>query len=61
MSCKVTPEEAYKKEIADMTRALYVAYSKVVELQQQVSKQECRIETLKEELSNWRLTNDRLP
>ena len=57
-SNKVTTEELYKKEIADMTSALYVAYSKVVELQQQVSKQECQIETLKEELSNWRLTSD---
>ena len=58
MSCKITPEEVYKKEIAEMTSALYIAYSKVVELQQQVSKQECQIETLKEELSNWRLTSD---
>lgn len=58
MSSKITPEEVYKKEIAEMTSALYIAYSKVVELQQQVSKQECQIETLKEELSNWRLTSD---
>lgn len=58
MSSKITPEEIYKKEIAEMTSALYIAYSKVVELQQQVSKQECQIETLKEELSNWRLTSD---
>ena len=58
MSSKITPEEVYKKEIAEMTSALYVAYSKVVELQKQVSKQECQIETLKEELSNWRLTSD---
>tara|TARA_R100000329_G_scaffold102406_1_gene84303 strand:+ start:289 stop:468 length:180 start_codon:yes stop_codon:yes gene_type:complete len=57
-SNKLTPEEVYKKEIAEMTSALYIAYSKVVELQQQVSKQECQIETLKEELSNWRLTSD---
>ena len=57
-SNKITPEEVYKKEIAEMTSALYIAYSKVVELQQQVSKQECQIETLKEELSNWRLTSD---
>ena len=57
-SNKVTPEELYKKEIADMTSALYVAYSKVVELQQEVSRQQCQIETLKEELSNWRLTSD---
>ena len=58
MSSKITPEEIYKKEIAEMTSALYIAYSKVVELQQQVSKQECQIETLKEELSNWRITSD---
>ena len=58
MSSKITPEEVYKKEIAEMTSALYIAYSKVVDLQQQVSKQECQIETLKEELSNWRLTSD---
>ena len=58
MSAKITPEEIYKKEIAEMTSALYIAYSKVVELQQQVSKQECQIELLKEELSNWRLTSD---
>ena len=58
MSSKITPEEIYKKEIAEMTSALYIAYSKVVDLQQQVSKQECQIETLKEELSNWRLTSD---
>ena len=57
-SNKITPEEVYKKEIAEMTSALYIAYSKVVELQQQVSKQECQIETLKEELSNWRITSD---
>ena len=57
-SNKITPEEIYKKEIAEMTSALYIAYSKVVELQQQVSKQECQIETLKEELSNWRITSD---
>ena len=57
-SNKITPEEIYKKEIAEMTSALYIAYSKVVDLQQQVSKQECQIETLKEELSNWRLTSD---
>ena len=57
-SNKLTPEEVYKKEIAEMTSALYIAYSKVVELQQQVSKQECQIETLKEEFSNWRLTSD---
>ena len=57
-SNKVTPEELYQKEIADMTSALYIAYSKVVDLQQQVSKQECQIELLKEELSNWRLTSD---
>ena len=41
-----------------MTSALYIAYSKVVELQQEVSRQQCQIETLKEELSNWRLTSD---
>ena len=58
MSSKITPEEIYKKEIAEMTSALYIAYSKVVELQQQVSKQQCQIETLKEELSNWRITSD---
>ena len=55
---KVTTEELYKKEIAVMTSALYIAYSKVVELQQEVSRQQCQIETLKEELSNWRLTSD---
>ena len=58
MSSKITPEEAYKREIAEMTSALYIAYSKVVELQQEVSKQQCQIEILKEELSNWRLTSD---
>jgi len=55
---KITPEEMYKKEIAAMNTALYVAYSKIVELQQEVSKRDCCIEALKEELTNWRLTSD---
>ena len=55
---KITPEEIYKKEIAAMNSALYIAYSKIVELQEEVSKRECEIEALKGELSNWRLTSD---
>ena len=55
---KITPEEIYKKEIAAMNSALYIAYSKIVELQEEVSKRDCCIEALKGELSNWRLTSD---
>ena len=55
---KITPEEIYKKEIAAMNSALYIAYSKIVELQQEVSKRDCCIEALKGELANWRLTSD---
>lgn len=55
---KITPEEIYKKEIAAMNSALYIAYSKIVELQEEVSKRECEIEALKGELSNWRITSD---
>ena len=55
---KITPEEIYKKEIAAMNSALYIAYSKIVELQEEVSKRECDIEELKGELSICRLTSD---
>ena len=60
MSSKISQEEAYKREIAAMNSALYIAYSKIVELQQEVSKRDCCIEALKEELANWRLTGDQL-
>ena len=53
-----TQEEVYKKEMAAMNSALYIAYSKIVELQEEVSKRDCCIEALKEELSNWRITGD---
>ena len=58
MSSKITPEDVYKREIAAMNSALYIAYSKIVELQEEVSKRDCCIEALKGELSNWRLTSD---
>ena len=58
MSSRVTAEEGYKREIAAMNSALYIAYSKIVELQEEVSKRDCCIEALKGELSNWRLTSD---
>ena len=53
-----TQEEVYKKEMAAMNSALYIAYSKIVELQEEVSKRDCCIEALKEELTNWRITGD---
>jgi len=58
MSFKITSEDVYKREIAAMNSALYIAYSKIVELQEEVSKRDCCIEALKEELSNWRITSD---
>jgi len=58
MSSSLTTEEVYKKEMAAMTNALYVAYSKVVELQQEVAKRDCCIESLKGELANWRMSSD---
>ena len=58
MSSRVSAEEVYKREIAAMNSALYIAYSKIVELQEEVSKRDCCIEALQGELSNWRLTSD---
>jgi len=59
MSSNITThEEVYKKEMAAMNSALYIAYSKIVELQQEVSKRDCCIEALREELSNWRVGSD---
>lgn len=58
MSSKISSEEVYKREIAAMNSALYIAYSKIVELQEEVSKRDCCIEALQGELSNWRLTSD---